>query len=120
MDGVPGVYGAKKDLVSVPAVKRAAAKALEDHIEPDTRTAGAWADDDTCAAVKAFGARDGDGWLASGALRTAHETWARQVGDLLDRLGAEKIALRATNTVLTSADIGTGGALRKLSALDRY
>ncbi|MEU0006504.1 hypothetical protein ABZ079_20075 [Streptomyces sp. NPDC006314] len=108
------------DLVSSPAEKRAAARAVEDHIEPDTRKAGRWADDETGAAVKAFGARDGCGWLTSGALRAAHETWAGQVKNLLDRLGAEKEALRVTNTVLTSADIGTGTALRELSALDRY
>ncbi|MBL1081523.1 hypothetical protein JK359_05930 [Streptomyces actinomycinicus] len=109
-----------RNLVSTPERKRAAAAALEARIEPGTRRAGAWADDQTGAAVKAFGARDGDGWAAAGALRTAHETWSGQVKNLLDRLGAEKDALRAANTVLTGTDTGTGAALRKLSALDRY
>ncbi|MFF8725565.1 hypothetical protein ACF073_03600 [Streptomyces sp. NPDC015171] len=119
MGGLSGGQGAK-DLVSSPAAKRAAARALEDHLEPDTRTAGAWADEETAAAVGAFGARDGHGWLASGALSAAHETWAGQVRNLLDRLGAEKDALRSANTVLTGTDLGTGAALRQLSALDRY
>jgi hypothetical protein len=119
MGGLSG-GGAAMDLVSSPAEKRAAARAVEDHVEPGTRTAGQWADEETAAAVKAFGARDGDGWLTSRALHAAHATWAGQVRNLLDRLGAEKDALRAANTVLTGADIGTGGALRKLSALDRY
>ena len=118
--GGPSAGRGPENLVSTPAEKRAAAKAVEDHIEPGTHKAGQWADEGTGAAVKAFGARDGDGWLTSGALRTAHETWAGQVRNLLDRLGAEKDALRAANTVLTSADIGTGSALRQLSALDRY
>jgi hypothetical protein len=106
--------------VSSPAEKRAAAKAVQDHIEPDTRKAGNWADDETAAAVKAFGARDGDGWVTATALRKAHATWGDQVKNLMDRLGAEKEALRSTNTVLTSADVGVGSALRQMSALDRY
>ncbi|WP_333763230.1 hypothetical protein [Streptomyces sp. IBSBF 2390] len=118
--GGPSAGHGPQNLVSTSAEKRAAAKTVEDCIEPDTGRAGRWADDETGAAVKAFGARDGDGWLTAGALRAAHETWSGQVRNLLDRLGAEKDALRATNTVLTSADIGTGGALRQLSALDRY
>ncbi|MFG2356625.1 hypothetical protein [Streptomyces sp. NPDC048521] len=106
--------------MSSPAEKRAAAKAVEDRIEKDTRRAGAWADDETGAAVKAFGARDGDGWLTSGALRAAHRTWTGQVKNLMDRLGADKDALRAANTVLTSADLAVGARARQLSALDRY
>ncbi|MFF2199069.1 hypothetical protein [Streptomyces sp. NPDC058145] len=107
-------------LASTPAEKRAAAKALNDHIEPDTRRAGEWADDETGAAVKAFGARDGHGWLTSTALREAHATWGDQVRNLMDRLGAEKDALRSTNVVLTGSDLAAGSALRRTSALDLY
>lgn len=108
------------DLASSPAEKRAAAGALERRIEPDTAEAGRWADEETGAAVKAFGARDGDGWATAGALRKAHETWADQVRNLLVRLGSERDALRAGHAVLTSADLATGSALRETSALDRY
>ncbi|MFG2635161.1 hypothetical protein ACGFX8_14795 [Streptomyces sp. NPDC048362] len=118
--GLSGGGQGARGLVSSPAEKRAVARAVEHHIEPGTREAGRWAEEDTATAVRALGARDGDGWLTSGALRAAHEAWAAQAGNLLDRLGAEKDALRATNTVLTGADIGTGGALRRVSALDRY
>ncbi|ANP48871.1 hypothetical protein J2Z21_002573 [Streptomyces griseochromogenes] len=112
--------GGQTDLVSSPAQKRAAAKAVGDHIEPHTRRAGAWADDETGAAVKAFGARDGDGWQTSAALRKAHETWGDQVKNLMDRLGAEKDSLRGANTVLTGTDLAVGSRLRQPSALDRY
>ncbi|WP_343245794.1 hypothetical protein [Streptomyces sp. SID4985] len=107
-------------LASSPARQRAAARALQDGLEPDTRAAGAWADDETGAAVKAFGARDGDGWLTSTALRTAHTAWGAQVRNLLDRLGAEKDALGGTITVLTAADLDVGTDVRRVSALDRY
>ncbi|WP_317444882.1 hypothetical protein [Streptomyces collinus] len=116
-----GAYGQGAGrLASTPAEKRAAAKALYDHIEPDTRRAGAWADDETGAAVKAFGARDGHGWLTAPALRRAHAAWGDQVRSLLDRMGAEKDALNQTNVVLTSADLAVGGDLRRTSALDLY
>lgn len=114
--GGPGTKG----LASSPAQKRAAAKAVGDHIEPGTRKAGAWADDETGAAVKAFGARDGHGWQTSAALRKAHEAWGDQVKNLMDRLGAEKDALRGTNTVLTGADLTVGSTVRQVSVLDRY
>ncbi|MET7286181.1 hypothetical protein [Streptomyces sp. NPDC005573] len=107
-------------LASSPARKRAAAAAVQEHIAPHTRRAGDWADDETGAAVRAFGARDGDGWLTAAALRGAHEAWGAQVKNLMDRLAAERDALRDTNVVLTGTDAGVGSALRQLSALDRY
>ncbi|MFF7752938.1 hypothetical protein ACFZCP_27675 [Streptomyces sp. NPDC007971] len=109
-----------RELASSPAQKRAAAKAVGDHIESGTRRAGAWADGETEAAVKALGARDGDGWQTSAALRTAHETWGDQVRNLMDRLGAEKDSLSSANTVLTGTDLAVGAQLRQLSSLDRY
>ncbi|MEU6811932.1 hypothetical protein ABZ920_23730 [Streptomyces sp. NPDC046831] len=109
-----------KDLTSSPAEKRAAAGAIENHLEPGTRAAGGWADEETAAAVRALGAKDGDGWLTSAALKKAHRTWGEQVKNLMDRLGAEKDALRQSNRVLTGTDLATGSALRRASALDRY
>ncbi|MGW5330141.1 hypothetical protein [Streptomyces sp. NPDC004014] len=130
MDGPAGGYGyghggnghgpGAGRLASTPAEKRAAARALNDHIEPDTRKAGEWADDETAAAVKAFGARDGHGWLTATALRRAHAAWGGQVKNLTDRLGAEKDALTSTNVVLTNSDAAAGSALRRTSALDLY
>ncbi|MEU6534962.1 hypothetical protein [Streptomyces sp. NPDC047000] len=106
----------RPDLVSSPAEKRAAARSLERHIEPDTAKAGRWAEEETAAAVKALA----DGWATASALRKAHDTWSDQVRNLLDRLGSERDALGAGNRVLTSADLAAGSALRETSALDRY
>ncbi len=40
---------------------RAAARAIEDRIEPDTRTNGDWADAEADSAVEEFGLKDGHG-----------------------------------------------------------
>ncbi|GGQ54249.1 hypothetical protein [Streptomyces flaveolus] len=126
MSGVAGpgpVGGGRKDLASSPAEKAAAEKAIEEHIQPDTAKAGAWADEDTRGAVKAFTAKDGEGWVTSGALKKAHETWAGQVKNLMDRLDAEKGALRGAGTILQNTDFGVGAQtlkIRQLSPLDRF
>jgi hypothetical protein len=114
--GSSGPAGGQKDLASSPAEKKAAAKAIEDHIEPDTRKAGNWADAETNEAVKEFR----DGWLTSGALKKAHETWGEQVQNLMNRLASEKAALRSANTVLQGTDIQAGANARSVSVIDRY
>ncbi|WP_411148600.1 hypothetical protein [Streptomyces sp. A30] len=108
--------GSQKDLASSPAEKRAAAKAIEDHIEPDTRKAGDWANTETNDAVKEFR----DGWLTSGALKKAHETWGEQVQNLMNRLASEKAALRSANNVLQGTDIQAAANARSLSPLDSF
>lgn len=122
VSGVPSTPGvsARRDLASSPGEKRAAARAIEDHIEPGTRAAGRWADDENGAAVREFAARDGDGWVTSAALKKAHGAWADQVKNLMDRLGAERDALRSGNAVLTSTDLAVGSTLRERSALDTF
>lgn len=117
---VPGVSARGRDLASSPGEKRAAARAIEDHIEPGTRAAGRWADDENAAAVREFAAKDGEGWVTSAALKKAHGAWADQVKNLMDRLGAEKDALRSGNAVLTSTDLAVGSAVRRQSSLDTY
>jgi hypothetical protein len=117
------VGGGRKDLASSPAEKATAVKAIEEHIQPDTAKAGAWADEDTRSAVKAFAAKDGDGWVTSAALKKAHETWGGQVKNLMDRLDAEKGALRGAGTILQSTDYGVGAQtlkIRQPSPLDRF
>ncbi|MFG3550113.1 hypothetical protein [Streptomyces sp. NPDC047725] len=119
--GGPGpVFGGQKDLASSPAQKKAAAKAIEDHLEPDTRKAGDWADESTGAAVKAFAAKDGDGWITSGALKKAHKTWGEQVQNLMTRLSSEKEALRSTSILFRNTDFGVGQGMRQSSNLDGY
>ncbi|MER6976533.1 hypothetical protein [Streptomyces carpinensis] len=102
-----GVGPRPKKLVSSSAEKRA-----EHHIEPGTRRAGDWADEETGIAVRAFGPRDGEGRLTSSAPQKAHRTWTDQVGNLMDRLGADKEALRSGDRVLTGMDLAVGSALR--------
>ncbi|MFI8949185.1 hypothetical protein ACIGO6_22035 [Streptomyces sp. NPDC053750] len=126
MSGVAGpgpVGGGRRDLASSPAEKAAAVKAIEEHIQPDTAKAGAWADEDTGDAVKAFAAKDGDGWVTSSALKKAHKTWGDQVKNLMDRLDSEKGALRGAGTILQSTDYGVGAQtlkIRQPSPLDRF
>ncbi|MEF9906724.1 hypothetical protein V4Y04_27185 [Streptomyces sp. P9-A2] len=117
----PGpVGGGRKDLASSPAQKKAAAKAIEENIEPDTRKAGDWADEETNAAVKAFAAKDGHGWVTSTALKKAHKTWGEQVQNLMSRLSSEKEALRSTNILFQNTDFGVGQGVRQSSNLDAY
>src|SRR5690606_10052317 len=114
------VVGSPKDLASSPTQKKAAARAIEEHIEPETREAGDWADEETEAAVKAFAAKDGDGWVTSTALKKAHKTWGDQVQALMHRLGSEKLALRSTGLLFQTTDFGIGHGIRTSSSLDNY
>ncbi|MES9557758.1 MULTISPECIES: hypothetical protein [unclassified Streptomyces] len=120
----PPVYGpfapGGKDLVSTPAEKRAAANAIEQHLEPDTKQAGGWAQEETSAAVKALAAKDGHGWITSRALKNAHKSWSDQVRNLMNRLGAEKSALRDTHTILSNTDLSVDGRIRSTSPFDSY
>ncbi|MFV0133310.1 hypothetical protein ACLGIH_08740 [Streptomyces sp. HMX87] len=109
--GSSGSPGSRPDLASSQAEKQAAARAIEHHIEDDTRKAGNRAETDTNAAVKAFAAKDGHGWVTSGALKKAHKTWEDQVQNLMNRLSADKEALRGANKALHSPDLITGNGL---------
>ncbi|SMF16094.1 hypothetical protein [Streptomyces sp. Amel2xC10] len=108
------------NLVSTPAQKKAAAQAIEDHIEPDTSKAGDYADDETGKAVTAFAPKDGDGWVTSTSLKSAHKTWGDQVKNLMNRLASEKAALRSTGLLFQTTDLGIGTGLRQTSPLDGY
>ncbi|MGW6754472.1 hypothetical protein [Streptomyces sp. NPDC055006] len=116
----PGLSGGQKDLASSPAEKKAAAKAIQEHIEPETKQAGAWADEETGGSVKAFGPKDGHGWLTSGAVSKAHKAWGEQAKNLMNRLSSEKGALQSSNTFLTGTDFGVLAGVRKVSVLDTY
>ncbi|MEU2154379.1 hypothetical protein ABZ532_05035 [Streptomyces sp. NPDC019396] len=106
------------DLASSPAEKKAAANAIEQHLEPDTKKAGKVAEDKTDSAVKEFSGKDGHGWDTSVALKKAHGTWEKQVKALVDRLGADKAALRNTSILFQSNDIGIRSQVRQSSTLD--
>ncbi|GAA0580479.1 hypothetical protein [Streptomyces crystallinus] len=108
------------DMASTPAQKQAAAKAIGEHLGPDTATSGRHATESTAAAVKEFGAKDGHGWEASVALAKAHETWEKQVRGLLGRLAAEKHALSRTGVDFQQNDLGVAGQLARQSDIDTY
>ncbi|MEV6056438.1 hypothetical protein [Streptomyces sp. NPDC052107] len=112
----PGLTGGQQKLVSTPAQKQAAANAIEQHIEPDTRKAGDYAETETNAAVKAFR----DGWHASGALKKAHSAWGDQVKNLMHMLASDKAALRTANTTLQTTDYQVGANSNSVSVLNGY
>ncbi|NGO75146.1 hypothetical protein G6045_05535 [Streptomyces sp. YC504] len=114
----PARSGGAADLASTPAEKKAAANAIELHLEPDTKKAGNDAEEKTNAAVKEFDGKDGRGWGTSTALKKAHATWERQVKALRDRLGADKSALRSTSLLFQNNDIGIGVRVHRSSNLD--
>jgi hypothetical protein len=99
-----GLLGGQGKVVSTPAQKQAAANAIEQHIEPDTRTAGDHADKETDAAVKAFQG----GWRTSGALKKAHTAWGEQVKNLMNMLASDKAALRHADTTFQTTDYQVG------------
>ncbi|SDN41342.1 hypothetical protein [Streptomyces wuyuanensis] len=107
------------DLASTPAQKKAAANAIEKHLEPDTKKAGDTAEESTGAAVREFSGKDGHGWDTSPALKRAHEAWEKQVKALMGRLGSEKSALRNTSVLLRGTDVGIAVQTRQSSSLDK-
>ncbi|MET9362590.1 hypothetical protein ABZX93_16965 [Streptomyces sp. NPDC006632] len=119
----PGLFPGtgQPDFTSTPEAKRSAANTIEGHLEPDTRKSGSHADEATAATVKEFGPHDGQGWATSGALKKAQTTWSEQVQALMNRLGAEKAALRGTNTLFLNTDRAINhGIARVPSSLDHY
>ncbi|WTU53387.1 hypothetical protein OG953_22670 [Streptomyces sp. NBC_00057] len=113
----PSPSVATPDFASTPAEKKAAADAIDGPILKDTRKAGNWADESNSAAVKAFRAKDGDGWATSSALKKADKDWDKQVEALCKRLASESALLRDTSIRFQSHDIGVGNRLKGVSKL---
>ncbi|MFF8956303.1 hypothetical protein [Streptomyces sp. NPDC014894] len=103
-----GGGGAAPDLASSPREKKAAARAINDHLEPGVRRDGGLTAETMGAAAKELGARDGSGWDAAGALKKAQKTWEAQVASLLSGLATEKGLLSATAVALGDTDAGVG------------
>lgn len=115
LDGGGGMPSGNRDLASSPAQKKKAAEAIEKHLEPDTRRDGTQTRESTGAAAREF-----EGWLTGPALKTARKTWNEQLTTLMNRLGSEKTALRATNTIFQNTDTGVDLGIRKSSTLDSF
>ncbi|MBT2442526.1 hypothetical protein J7E93_20920 [Streptomyces sp. ISL-36] len=98
------------DLKTAPAEKKAAAKAIHEILEPDTRSAGDHADASTTAAKTELA-----GWQTASALKTVEETWAGQVKMLLGRLGGEKAALSGSGLSFQAQELRTLDGFRPLA-----
>ncbi|MGW4723679.1 hypothetical protein [Streptomyces sp. NPDC004291] len=107
------------DLASSPAKKKAAVKTIGDDLEPGVEQSGKHVAESTANTVKEFGARDGNGWDVSGALKKAHETWEKQVKMLLGRLASEKQLLSKTSIDLQNNDIDIAARLAQQSKINR-
>lgn len=102
-DGGGGGGTGPADLATTPAKKKQAANTIENHIQPDVKSAADAADESTSGAVTAF-----KGWETAAGLKKAHEHWDSQVKRLNARLESEKGALRGASTLFQSNDIVTG------------
>ncbi len=116
----PFAAGGGPSLATSPARKKAAAEAIRTRIRPQTKVAGDHADEETSAAVKAFGAKDGDGWVTSRALKNAQKTWEQQVQAMLKRLEGDENGLLGARLNLQGADLLSGQQFRPPSAIDGY
>ncbi|GAA2248932.1 hypothetical protein GCM10010232_40480 [Streptomyces amakusaensis] len=116
--GGGGAGGAAPDLASSPAEKKAASKALKEQLEPGVRRDGSRTAESMGAAAKEFGARDGSGWDAAGALKKAQETWEAQVKSLLGGLAREQSLLSATAVTLGGTDAGIAVQMNRQSRID--
>ncbi|MFF5937055.1 hypothetical protein [Streptomyces sp. NPDC012508] len=101
-----GSGGTAPDLATTPAKKKQAANSIENHIQPDLKTAADAADESTSSAIATF-----KGWETAAGLKKAHEHWDSQVKRLNARLESEKGALRSASTLFQSNDIVTGNGL---------
>ncbi|GHF74685.1 hypothetical protein GCM10010218_64680 [Streptomyces mashuensis] len=99
-----GPSGGHGGVSSSEAKKKAAVRALEEHVLPDTQAAGKVMDETTEAAVKGF--KD---WATGAGLTTALKGWRTSVGGLQKVLAGEKTALSGTNQLLHGGDRWTGG-----------
>lgn len=91
--------GAPPVLSNDPAKKKAAAKALDEDVVPDTAKAGKHADEDTTKAQKEF-----DGWETGKGLKSVMTGWEKSVKMLQNRLSNERRALSNANATLQNGD----------------
>ncbi|MFJ3520391.1 hypothetical protein [Streptomyces sp. NPDC090131] len=108
----PFAPGGSKDFASTPAEKKAAARAIQNELEPATKTAAEHADDATSSAHMGF-----DGWQTAVGLKKVADSWDQQVKTLMGRLSSEKVALGGAESMFARNDIGVGSQFLK-SALN--
>ncbi|MFJ3832850.1 hypothetical protein ACIPWI_33585 [Streptomyces sp. NPDC090046] len=108
----PFAPGGSKDFASTPAEKKAAAGAIQNELEPATKTAAEHADDATSSAHMGF-----DGWQTAVGLKKVADSWDQQVNTLMGRLSSEKVALGGAESMFARNDVGVGSQFLK-SALN--
>ncbi|MCX5321822.1 hypothetical protein [Streptomyces sp. NBC_00120] len=91
-DGGATAGGAEQTLQTDPTGKRAAVKALQETIRPDTGTAGDRAQEPSGSTVRTF-----SGWATAEGLADAHTEWQLQVANLKDRLANDQSALTSAH-----------------------
>ncbi|MGW0882238.1 hypothetical protein [Streptomyces sp. NPDC002671] len=118
--GGGGATSARPDLASSPAEKQAAANAIDQHIAPDTKAAGAYADADSLSTIRDFDAKVQDPWQLATGLKRALAKWQEQTDYLRERLTSESNALRADGNGIQTMDIAVGTEVRRASPLDLF
>ena len=110
--------GGAADLAVSHSAKKRAANNLERHLAPDTKKAGSRADPETSGVTGGSGASAGgevfSDWALRAGLAKAHTVWERQVKNLVDRLVAERDALRAASSLFQGGDVDTGAQFQSL------
>ncbi|MGY0057978.1 hypothetical protein ACWY4P_15705 [Streptomyces sp. LZ34] len=94
------------NLKSSASKKKSAVKALEDTVQPDTKTAGEYVDESTEKAEKEF-----KEWATGSGLTDALKGWHTSVKALQARLSQEKTALSGTNRYFLGNDFLVGSEL---------
>lgn len=131
-DGGGGSGGPGGDLATSPAQKKKAAKYIEEHLAPDTQSAGRLADEESSAVAgggspsgpimgtflpqqkwhppmaSAGGGGEFRDWATKSGLSTAMSAWERQVKALEGRLTHYMSALRGANNLYQGQDGLTG------------
>ncbi|MGW3205801.1 hypothetical protein [Streptomyces sp. NPDC001135] len=116
--GGGGPASGRPDLASSPAEKRAAANAIDQHIEPGTRAAGDYADGDSESTVRSFEANCQEPWELATGLKQALAKWREQSAYMRERLISESKALRASSNTIQTTDTAVGADVRRASPLD--
>ncbi|WP_435243772.1 hypothetical protein [Streptomyces cucumeris] len=97
---IPGL----PDFSTSSSKKKTAVKALEDHVQPETKTAGECPDTASETAQKEF--KD---WATGSGITDALKGWHASVKALQDRLAAEKVALSTARKSFLLQDQANGG-----------
>lgn len=95
-----GGGGGGSDFGTDSTQKRAASGKLAGEIRTQTENAGKKSDEETAVAITAFA-----GWDTAAGLKTAEETWNKQVKNLLGRLATESHNLGVARSMYLGSEL---------------